>query len=144
MVSSFFANLISQGGFITLRMRVPEPVSQHFPSFIHRNSIEGVLMKCTLQDMMNSYRPAFLLRLLADDTLGSSVQKDNFSSTDLVFLCFFLLILDHFLHNTDCILMNASLCLVMITFPLKISFDPYHPDALLSMFRSQATSLCST
>lgn len=25
----------------------------------------------------------------------------------------------------------------------KFSFDPYHPDALLSMFRSQATSLCS-
>lgn len=82
-----------------------------------------VLMKCTLQDMMNSYRSAFLLRLNIALTRAQLLRtKRQFQRHWPCFLLFFSalqLILDLFLHNTDWILMNASLCLVMITFPLK-------------------------
>lgn len=109
-------------------------------------------MKRALQDTMNSNRSAPRLRLnfVSDDNTCSVApcKKDKFSSLHLVFVVFsppaLQLIYDQFLQDTDwdphvCIPVSAN---DYISF--KLSFDPYHSDALLSMFRSQATSLCST
>lgn len=71
------------------------------------------------------------------------------STIDLVFVLFFGDVCTSFAANFgsvaagldpyECILVSGNDCISS-----KISFDSYHPDALLSLFRSQATSLCST
>lgn len=95
-------------------------------------------MKCMLQDMMNSYRSA---------CSATPFKKTTSVALTLFFVVFFSalqLILDHSLHNTDWILNECILVSDNDYISSKISFDPYQPDALLSMFRSQATSLCFT
>lgn len=80
-------------------------------------------MKRALQDTMNSYRSAPRLRLnivSVDDTCSvAPCKKDNFSSIHLVFVVFSLPALQLMTQTQIGILMYASPCPQMITFPLN-------------------------
>lgn len=42
MVSRLYANIISQGLLVALRLQVPEPVSQQFLSFIIKTQLKAI------------------------------------------------------------------------------------------------------
>lgn len=134
MVSSLFANLISQGGIHHFEDACAWTSKSAFSIFYPSKLNWKVLMKCMLQDMRLSQicysavltwlNIAWANMCVTDPTdpnppTSQGKKKIAVALGLTLFFPALLLILEQFLHNTDWILMNASLCLVAITFPLK-------------------------